>query len=361
MGKDKPLQAIILGAGLEVMGGISSVEKLILEQGIPNVELKHIATLEEGSIIKKIFVFKRAIANLIWTLCTKEINLVHIHFSSRGSTFRTLVLIIISLLFYKPIILHAHGSGFDIFYSKLPLWLQQIINYLFSKCNYFITLSNSWKKFYMTNVGIKENQIFVLPNPVKMPLFKRNYTKKSDNIKFLFLGRIGQRKGAFELIEAFSRLPLQQRTQASLIVAGDGETEKAIKLVKDLELSDRINIIDWVNSEERDALLSKSDIFVLPSHNEGLPMAIIEAMSFGLPIITTPVGGIPELISNGDNGLLIEPGDIQELSNAMQYLINNESIKNFLGTKAKERVASLDIEKYCLSLMSIYQSIHSNI
>jgi glycosyltransferase involved in cell wall biosynthesis len=361
MGENKPLQAIMLGAGLEVMGGISSVEKLILEQGIPNVNLKHIPTLEEGSVIKKILVFKRAIADLLLTLCTNEIDLIHIHFSSRGSTFRAIILIVTSLLFQKPIILHAHGSGFDIFYSNIPLWLKKTINYFFGKCSYFITLSNSWKKFYVTNVEIEEDRIVVLPNPVKIPLFKRDYARKSNNIKFLFLGRIGQRKGAFELIEAFSHLPLQQRTQASLVMAGDGEIEKAKKLVRDLELSDRINILDWVNSQERDALLSRSDIFVLPSHNEGLPMAIIEAMSFGLSIITTPVGGIPELIYNGDNGLLTEPGNIKELSDAMLHLIDNEGTRNSLGTKAKKRVASLDIKKYCSSLMSIYQSVHSNI
>ena len=358
---NKPLQAVMLGAGLEVMGGISSVEKLILEEGIPNINLKHIATLEDGSIIKKILVFKRAIANLVWTLCTKEVNLIHVHFSSRGSTFRTLILILILLLFRKPIILHAHGSGFDIFYSNLPLWLKQIVNHLFRKCSCFVTLSNSWKKFYVTNLGIEEDRIVVLPNPVKFPSYKFNRKSNSNDIKFLFLGRIGQRKGAFELIEAFSNIPSTKRTRASLIIAGDGEVEKAKKLVIDLELSDRITIFDWVNSQERDALLSKSDIFILPSHNEGLPMAIIEAMSFGLSIITTPVGGIPELISNGNNGLLTEPGNTNELSDAMQYLIDNENIRKSLGTKAKERVASLDIKKYCLSLMSVYQSIQSNI
>ncbi|MEM7590091.1 MAG: glycosyltransferase family 4 protein [Cyanobacteria bacterium P01_A01_bin.83] len=349
----------MLGAGLNVMGGISSVEKLILEEGVPNVNLSHIPTLEDGSVVKKIFVFSRALTNLIWILLVKKVDLFHIHFSSRGSTFRTLIILLLLSLFRKRIILHAHGSGFDIFYGNMPFWIQRIINRLFCNCNLFITLSDSWKKFYVTNLGLKDSQVLILPNPVKFPLQTNQVKKNSFTTNFLFLGRIGDRKGAFELIEAFAKIPVQQRRQANLIMAGDGEVDKAQKLAQEINSIENIQILNWVNSEERDALLANSDVFVLPSHNEGLPMSIIEAMGFGLSVITTPVGGIPELISDGDSGLLVSPGNIQDLSSSMQYLIENENIRNSLGMRAKKRVESLDISKYCLSLKSMYQSISS--
>ena len=88
-------------------------------------------------------------------------------------------------------------------------------------------------------------------------------------------------------------------------------------------------------------------------------MAILEAMSFGLSVITTPVGGIPELISHGINGLLVAPGNVEKLSEAMQSLANDKKIRDSLGAKARERVAVLDIKQYCLSLMSSYQSVCS--
>lgn len=356
MNENKLLQVIMLGAGLNVMGGISSVEKLILEQGVDEVNLKHIPTLEDGSNLKKIFIFQKALIKFLLTLSLEKVHLVHIHFSSRGSTFRTAILVVISVIFRKPIVLHAHGSGFDVFYGKLPSWIQQTINYLFSFCSSFITLSDSWKKFYVTNLTLKENKIVVLPNPVKLPIQSKD-RKNSNAINFLFLGRIGKRKGAFELIRAFSCILSHDRNQASLTIAGDGDIEIARNLVRDLKLTDRVKILDWVNSFERDALLTKSDVFVLPSHNEGLPMALIEAMSFGLSVISTPVGGIPELISHGKNGLLIEPGNVQELSSAMLSLVENKDMRKSLGIEAKLSVASLDIQKYCLSLKTVYQSI----
>lgn len=356
MNKNKALKVVMLGPGLNVMGGISSVEKLILEQGVSKVCLKHISTLEDGSNIKKILVFKKAVTIFFMTLLKKKVHLVHIHFSSRGSTFRTLILIIISQIFRKPVILHAHGSGFDIFYNNLPFWIQRFINHIFCQCSRFITLSKSWKKFYVANLALEETKIVVLPNPVKLST-KVKITKKLNTVNFVFLGRIGERKGAFELIKAFSDIPITQRSLAKLTLAGDGDVKIAKSLVEDLELTNAVTILDWVNAQERDALLAESDVFVLPSYNEGLPMAMIEAMSFGLSIITTPVGGIPELIFHEQNGLLTEPGNVKELSRAMQLLIENEEMRIFLGTKAEQSVASLDIQKYCLSLRLVYQEL----
>lgn len=354
--RSKYLEIVMLGAGLDVMGGISSVEKLILDQGVSEVNLQHIATLQDVSLIQKILVFNKAIFDFARILLNGRVDLVHIHFSSRGSTFRTLILIVFVLAFRKPIILHSHGSGFHLFYKNQVLWIQKIISYLFSKTNRIIVLSNSWKEFYINSLDLEESKIAVLPNPVKLPS-QNKYHKNSSTVKFIFLGRIGERKGAFELIEAFSRIPVELRNIAALTMAGDGDVEVARNLVDDLNLTDKVTILDWVNSQERDTLLNESDVFVLPSQNEGLPMAMIEAMSFGLSVITTPVGGIPELITHGNNGMLIEPGNIEELSSAMQSLIENENIRHSLGIKAKQSVASLDIEKYCLSLKSVYQEI----
>ena len=356
MNDNRLFQVVMLGAGLNVMGGISSVEKLILEQGVPEVNLEHIPTLEEGSILKKILVFIKAISHLLSRLLKHKVDIVYIHFSSKGSTFRTAILIVISLFFRKPIVLHSHGSGFHIFYGNLPLWIQKTISYLFSKSSRLVVLSQSWKKFYVSNLHLEETKIVVLPNPVKFPLQIKD-TKDSNIVKFLFLGRIGKRKGAFELIEAFSKIPTKQRRQASLTMAGDGDVEQARSLVENLALTEKTIILDWVNSEKRDALLAESDVFVLPSYNEGLPMAIIEAMGFGLSVISSPVGGIPELICHGKNGLLVEPGNIKELSLAMQFLIENKQERIFFAERAKKDVAPLDIKKYCLSLMTLYQDL----
>ena len=355
MDESNLLRIIMLGPSLSVKGGISSVEKLILQQISSKVQIRHIATHEEGSVALRVLVFGRALGELVWRILLEDVNLVHIHLSQRGSAFRKAILTALVLLFRKPVILHAHGSEFRLFYSKLTPRIKQLLGWVFSRCSRFIVLSESWKNFYITSLGLKDEQVVVLANPVKLPP-QVPHRPSSKEVNLLFLGRIGQRKGAFDLIKAFAALPIEQKNQAKLIIGGDGEVEQAKSLVQSLNLTAYITVPGWVEPEQRDELLAKADVFILPSYNEGLPMAILEAMGWGLPAITTPVGGIPELVTNRKDGLLVNPGNIEQLLEAIKSLIKNESLRLKLGDNAKKRVAPFDIQNYCVSLLEIYRS-----
>lgn len=350
------LKILMLGESLGKQGGIVSVEKLILGQAPSEVQIQHISTLEDGSRVHKIVIFGRASWELLRRLMRKEADLVHIHLSERGSTFRKAILTLIALLFRKPVVMHAHGSEFPDFFLKLPESIKQGLIWIFRKCTLFIVLSESWKNFYINSLGLEAGKVLVLPNPVKLPS-QVPYRKGSPKVSFVFFGRIGQRKGVFDLIRAFAALHFEQKAGSRLTLAGDGEVEQARKLVESLDLTNQVTVLDWLGPDQRDALLSKADVFVLPSYNEGLPMALLEAMAWGLPVITTPVGGIPELITQGQNGLLVNPGNIQELSGSIEALIENETLRLSLGSAARASVLSFDIENYCSSLVSSYRSI----
>ena len=350
------MKILMLGESLDRQGGIVSVEKLILEETPSEVFYKHIATLPNGSMIHKLRVFVQASFELFWRLLQREGDLVYIHVSERGSAYRQAITTLITLMFRKPVIMHSHSSEFHLFFSKLPQGIKKWMSWVYGKCDLFIVLSESWKKYYVENLGLKAERVIVLPNPVKIPSHIPQ-RKSSQKVNFVFLGRIGQRKGAFDLIKAFAALPEEQKTRAELTMAGDGEGEQARSLVESLNLKDYITILDWVNQEQRDALLAKANVFVLPSYNEGLPMALLEAMSWELPVITTPVGGIPEVVTHNQNGLLVNPGNIEQLSEAIHSLIDNETFRLSLGDAARKTVMPLDVKSYCCRLMDIYQSL----
>ncbi len=350
------LQIIMLGPSLDVKGGISTAEKLILQHAPPEVKFHHISTLEEGTVAHKVVVFGQAIGELLWSLLREDVKLVHIHFASRGSTLRKAILTLLVWMFRKPIILHANGAEFHLFYSEeLPQWGRRLLSWVLRRCASFIAVSDSWKNFYTTSLGLKAEKVFVLPNPVKLPSRIPPRTD-SNKVNFLFLGRIGHRKGAFDLIKAFAQLPADCRIRASLTMAGDGEVEQARNLVKSLNLMNQIAILSWVDSEQRDALLAKADVFILPSYNEGLSLALLEAMGWGLPVITTPVGGTPELVTPNQDGLLVNPGKVEQLSEAMQFLIENEDMRLSIGANARKCVEPLDIKKYWVALLEVYRS-----
>ncbi|WP_138497559.1 glycosyltransferase family 4 protein [Nostoc sp. PA-18-2419] len=356
MYKSHAIKIIMLGPSLLQQGGISGYEKLFLEYAPPEVEICHIITHQEGNLAIKIIIFLKAIWKLVWILLKQEVDLVQLQISQRGSILRQAIMIILAWVFQKPIIIHAHGSQFHIFFAGLPKYFQQLLSWIFGKCQKLIVLSESWKNFYIKNLGLKPEQVVVLYNPVKVPV-EVPPRSDSEKVNLLFLGRIGQRKGAFDLIKAFSLLPIEYRNRANLIMAGDGDLEQADNLIKTLNLENYIKLPGWIGSDERDILLTQADVFVLPSYNEGLPLAMLEAMAWELPVIVTPVGGIPEIVTQSQNGLIVNPGNIEELSSAVKSLIENEILRLSLGEKARISVFPLDIKKHWISFINLYQSV----
>lgn len=377
----QPTEVLMMGMGLEVKGGITSVQKLILKahlsrlerSDLPRINIQQVPTSIGGSSWQNLWIFARAILILIWKILLRKVDILHLHFAERGSTLRKLILISIGLFFRQSIVLHAHGATYQEFYAGLPPVIQNIIKFLFSRCSQIIVLSKSWQDYYVNQLGLDRNRVVVLYNPVEVPATIPD-RRGRDSLKFIFLGLIGKRggpldlaksvlsfpkqdKGAFDLIEAFAALPAAEIERTELILAGNGDLEAANELIAKLGLTDKIKILSWLDPEQRDRLLNSADGFMLPSYNEGLPMSMLEAMSWGLPVIVTPVGGIPEMVRDRQNGLLVEPGNHLQLTQALHELIADESLRISLGAAARESVEHLNIDNYMNSLSHFYDSV----
>ncbi|MFB8787546.1 MAG: glycosyltransferase family 4 protein [Potamolinea sp.] len=356
----KKLKVIMLGPSLEEKGGMGSVGTLIINTVPADVHMEHISTwdgeLSRQSGAHRLKVFFGAVLTLLWKLLKGEVDVVHIHLAERGSALRKSILILLARLFRKPVILHAHGCEFHSFHGSLSPFMKRVLNLILRQSTYLIALSESWKDYYIDYCGFKPKKVVVFPNPVEIPENVPDRANLHQKINFVSLGRIGKRKGAFDLIEAFAKLTPQQREKSELTLAGIGEVEEARSLAESLNIKQHINFPGWVDPVGRSELLSKADVFVLPSYNEGLPMALLEAMSWGLPVITTPVGGIPEVVTHSKTGLLVNPGDVQQLAEEVQSLIEDESLRLKLGTNARKRIVPLDIKVYSRSLYELYCS-----
>src|SRR5690606_11523739 len=123
---------------------------------------------------------------------------------------------------------------------------------------------------------------------------------------------------------------------ARLVCAGDGNVEIFAHLARQLKIDTKVNFPGWLSAQECQEQLRDASIFVLPSHAEGLPMALLEAMSWKLPVIASPVGGIPQLIRYGENGLLVEAGNVQGLADACATLLSRPALCERLGAKARQ-------------------------
>lgn len=351
---DGRVRVLQFGPSLEVRGGISSVEQLICDYLPPYVSMRHVPTMEDGSAIAKASVFARAVQVLRRTLESLDPTIVHIHFASRGSTLRKVILAEMVARAGRPLVLHAHGAEFDQFHRKLPAAVRRNLNRTLQRANVLITLSTQWRDFYVEECEISPSQIVVLPNPVRVPAEVPDRAGR-DTVQFLHLGRLGERKGSYDLVNAFAGLPEGLRNRARLVLAGDGDVEGVRKLTE--PLGSQVEVHPWIEPAQRDRLLAESDVFALPSRAEGVPMALLEAMANGLPSITTPVGGIPDVFRNGLDGMLVTPGDVEQIRAAMAHLIADDSARVAAGRTARERARAFDVHVYARRLADIYQRI----
>jgi glycosyltransferase involved in cell wall biosynthesis len=268
----------------------------------------------------------------------KKYDLFHIHVASYGSTFRKKWYVDFLMKHGKKIIIHVHGGGYLIFYNKINQRKKKKVIDFLKSANMVIALSDKWKKDFEQTFGL--TNCVALNNGINTEEFKKaqvNEVKFKDN--FLFLGRLSEQKGAYDLVDAIAKVK-EQRVKIKLFMAGDGEINKVNSLVQEKNLQDYIEVIGWVNFDQKIKYLQQVSTVVLPSYNEGLPMSILEGMASGKAIISTTVGAIPEVVKK-ENGILISPGDVNALADA---LIRCSCDIKMLESVSKNNVAKIDNE-----------------
>ena len=334
--------------------GISSVVNNWLNAGIQQgIDLNYVSTLDDyvpGQYYKKLCNGLRSYYRYISTQ-SSEYDLVHIHLSSAMSFYRKLVIFIIALLRKDKVFVHLHGSEFENFYNSGAQIQKILVSWMFNKASVVIVLSKKWKEFIQT---ISTNQnVSVLYNGA-IPEEFIPQIRDPNKLNILFMGRLGARKGTFDLLYAFSQIH-RKMPRAQLILGGDGEIEKARSFIKEHSLEHKVEVKGWLSGQDKIDAFRNAHIYVLPSYNEGLPGSILEAMAAGLPIISTPVGGVPEAVYDGVNGFLVEPGDTDLLSNAMLKLCNDTALRESMGTESL-RLASnkFYMKKIISDLLHIY-------
>lgn len=303
-------------------GGMATVIKGILEDKKLNEEYEiycH-STFVDGNIVKRLGYSFYALMRFVFILIFKKYDVFHIHVASYGSTFRKMIYVNVLKIFNKKIILHVHGAEYLVFFNNLSEKKKDLVKKMWAKCDVVIALSEEWKKdfdgiFNHPNIQVVHNGIDVEQySDAVEPI------PGSLNNSFLFLGRLGKRKGVYDLINA-AKILEDKGLAFKLYLAGDGEIENAQQMIKDLKLDNHIKIVGWINSNQKVEYLKKVSTIVLPSYNEGLPMTILEGMSCGKTIISTNVGAIPEVVINEENGIIINPGDVVSLAESMERVI----------------------------------------
>jgi glycosyltransferase involved in cell wall biosynthesis len=290
----------------------------------------------EGGLALRLATATKAFLRFMGLLLSGRVNLVHCHSAMKGSFWRKSMFALVARAAGVPVVFHLHGSEMKSFVDKQPALLQRLISWILEKQSVVVVLSESWFH-YVKSISPRAN-IEILPNYVDLPDLRSKTAGRSDaEVKVLFLGLVGTRKGVYDLLPAFKDA-IAQAPALRLVIGGNGEVDRARALAVELKIDDHVKFAGWVSGEDKVKLLRQAHIYVLPSYNEGLPVSLLEAMSWQVPVISTCVGGIPELVREGVDGLLINAGDQAALTSAIVKLAQNVNSREKMGVAARNQV-----------------------
>jgi glycosyltransferase involved in cell wall biosynthesis len=283
-------------------------------------------------------------------------TIAHIHTCSGLSYFLDVAYLFLARLRRVPVVLHVHGAGFDGFLADLGPIAGALARWAARRAARVVVLSEEWHRRLAPR--LPGSRLSVIANGIAPLPIAGSPDRADQAVRVLFLGSLGRRKGAPELIEAMAELPERVR----LVLAGGdedpGATAKARAQAEGLRITPRVRFAGTVLGADKGALLRDSDIFALPSRAEGLPMALLEAMAAGLPVVTTPVGGIPSLIRDGETGLLVPAGSPRAMAKALGRLAADPDLRRRLGEAGRElATARYGVERAAAAWLALYLDI----
>lgn len=316
--------------------------------------IKYIESYCDGSKVKKIFKAIRAYFSFLKEMVINKPDLVHIHSSFGGSFYRKLPFVYMASIFNIPVINHIHGSEIANLYINASKKKKKLVENCFDKCRYLVVLSEEWKK----NLEIVKTKTPKIVIENYSTIHKECLKRKNHQDKIiLFLGFITELKGCFNIPDIAKKV-IEQNANVKFILAGSGEIEKLQDILEEKGISQYFSFPGWVRKEEKENLLKNADIFLLPSYTEAMPMSILEAMGYGLPIVTTNVGGIPQLVEDGKNGYMTEPGNIDGFVKAILKLFGNDELIYDMGKEGIEKACEkYSLEKHLEKVCTLYENI----
>jgi glycosyltransferase involved in cell wall biosynthesis len=285
--------------------------------------------------------------------------LAHINIAGRGSTIRKVIMGTIAGTLGLPYVLHLHDYDYGDYYKGRGTFLKKLIAVVFRRAAIVVVLGRRDHAVISQLFQLPKDRIIILHNAVPDPLPSPHIATPFPEAPchLLFLGRLSARKGVPELLQALASPSVKFRHWRATL-AGDGPIDEFRKIADDLGILDRLCFPGWLDEAGVRTLCRGADVLVLPSHGEGLAMAVLEGLSHGLTVITTPVGAHAEVIEPEVSGLFVPPGDVASLANVLVRVIEDDSLRSRLAKGARDRfLAEFDVRRYASRLAEVHASL----
>lgn len=343
-----------------VKGGIAAViDGYYGSQLEKDYNIIYIESYKDGSKLEKLWKAIVGYFRFAKVLYLDKPDLIHVHSSFGPSFYRKIPFIYLASWVKIPIVNHIHGADFNEFYVEASEKKREVIKNVYGKCSKLIALSEEWGERLQQIVNAEKIEIIENYSVIHEEVLPERVSRGS-NKRVLFLGELGRRKGCYNIPDVVA-LVAREIPDVKFVLCGTGNEadEVAIeKLIREKDIEGNVEFPGWVRDEKKDKELREADVFFLPSYNEGMPMSILDAMGYGLPVVSTNVGGIPKIVQDGENGFLCDAGDINSMAKAIQELLLNDDLRLKMGQAGYENIKKeYSLEKHIKELERVYNSL----
>lgn len=331
---------VMVGPEPEGLGGISRVVKTWQSAGFfTEHHIHYVATVTDRQVNRTVFLVNALFFFTLYLLKTSAT--VYIHTSSHHSFYRKSLFLLIAILFRRKIILHIHPAHFIDFLNGLSGMSRWYMYGLLKRVDAVVALTDGIKQKIASFTP--HAKLFTLNNPVDVKALENKYGYKRLPNRLLYLGWYIKAKGVYELVNAVNIL-VKHREQIHLDFFGTKGTTRLRDYVIKKKLQTTITVHDWIEDKNKIKVLYESTMLILPSHSEGMPNVILEAMATLTPIIATSVGGLKEILVDKKNSLLTKVNDPKDLSKKISRLLHDRELRQRLAAQAyNEACNSYDI------------------
>ena len=346
------MKVLMIGPARSVHGGVSAVVNNLYAAGLgQKVKLTYIGTMVDGSKVRKLF--QAAWAYLVFLTRIPFADILHVNMASDASYYRKKVFVDTAAALKKAIVIHEHGGDFrDFYYERSDEKQKASIQKTLNKAKKFIVLSKEWYEFFSPIV--EKDKLLIMENGIIIPECPE---RKYQDYNLLFLGRLCEQKGIRELIGAVDKLQ-QKMPDVHLYLGGIWEHENLKKLIEGKE--GYITYLGWVGGREKQEYFEKCSYFVLPSYFEGQPISLLEAMAREMCVAAAEVGGIPQMVRDGVQGVLFPAKNEDALEQALfEVLTDKEKAKSYGKAAGRRVLEHYNVQRCVEELAELYQAVYS--
>lgn len=352
---------LLLGPDRAAISGVSTHINLLYDSSLAwHYRLRHFRVGSEGREEGRIERLVRLIVSpfaLALTLVGERVDVMHLNTSlNRRAYWRDLAYMIVARILGVRVIYQIHGGQLPLEFTGGRWLASRFLRLTLRLPEAIVVLAKRELEAYLRFVP--NQAVHLMPNAIDTQPLAKLPEKPADarpGLQLLYLGRLARDKGLYETLHGL-RLARLRGIDAHLVIAGNGPEEAGLKrAVSELQLEKDVHFFGPAFGADKLRLLGESDVLLLPSYAEGLPYALLEGMGAGLPVIATPVGAIPDVMSETRHGLFVPPRDTHAIARAIARLAVDPEGRERMGATARQRIASAySIRRLASDLATLY-------